>query len=61
MASRLLDHFIQEKKNIFDSADIILLERQPIMGLMKLAETCGWWHGYEDAVFFQHRPTELHL
>jgi len=34
---------------------------RPITGLMKLAETCGWWHGFEDAVFFQHRPLELHL
>ena len=34
---------------------------EPITGLMNLAGVCGWWHAFEDAIFFQHKPIELHL
>lgn len=29
--------------------------------LMRLAENCGWWSPYDDTVFFQDRPAEIHL
>lgn len=33
-----LDHFIQEHQNLFDESDVILVERQPIMGLQNLQD-----------------------
>jgi hypothetical protein len=30
-------------------------------GLLELAECCGWWAPYKDAVILQHRPCEIHL
>ena len=33
-----LDHFIQEYIHLFDSADTILIERQPVMGLMNVQD-----------------------
>ena len=33
-----LDHFIQEHRDIFDTADIILIERQPPMGITNVQD-----------------------
>jgi hypothetical protein len=33
-----LDHFIQENEHLFEECDIILIERQPIMGLMNVQD-----------------------
>ena len=33
-----LDHFIQEKQNLFDTADIILIERQPPVGITNVQD-----------------------
>ena len=33
-----LDHFIQENQYLFEECDIILIERQPIMGLMNVQD-----------------------
>lgn len=33
-----LDHFIQERQDLFDNADVILIERQPIMGIMNVQD-----------------------
>jgi len=53
-----IDHFIQENKNWFDCADIVLLERQPITGITSV----------EQLLFkaFRHKaillsPTKMHI
>lgn len=36
-------------------------ECEKLVGLIKLAESCGWWSAFEDAVVLQHRPIEIHM
>jgi len=43
--------------------DVLGLESQtePLVGLMELAEVCGWWAPYKHLAIIQHRHSELHL
>lgn len=33
---------------------------EPLAGMKKLAESCGWWWPYENICFLSGRPVELH-